>query len=591
MSGVSDMGDDIHDLVHAFADGELEPAEAEDFRKHLGTCKQCQEELEDILQLQSLGGRLAELEGKQASIPTEPVPSKEAARPAEAARMAESPRASEGTSPRAFRPAWSRRQRAGLTVLLGGVLAAAFAVVVLRNPGGGTEGVGPEALALAPTRSMEARLSYGGASGWRPYGVKRSGNERPVEVVPLETQVKLEKAGDLYGLATTFLLSGERERAAAYLGKLSASPEVDSDRAVVALSKGELEEALTLLEGVLEKAPNHAPALWNRGLVLRELGLDLLAAESFGKVAALNEPGWSDEARERRTLLERKHQERQSRWMAVRDAGKAMAEQGPILSSEQVRDAPPLARRYLYLAVWSAPTAERVRALMPVAQALDAHYGGRVLQDYLERTTQRDFSKRAPLAATFAQVLAGKLEPGASEGFIRQLQASGEQDILLGALPLLDLMPARVELYQAAARAVGDPWFLTNAELQRAKAQFGANEQAQAETTLRAAIASCEQQGLDDRCAELERALAELYTAGHRLPEAREHALRGLRWVQQVNDAGMEAQMLQDLGQIARLRESLALSRAYLQEAALLQPEDCSKAQPGSRCATSVPPL
>jgi tetratricopeptide (TPR) repeat protein len=111
--------------------------------------------------------------------------------------------------------------------------------------------------------------------------------------------------GDLHGLATTFLLRGERDQAADYLGKLSTTPDVDSDRAVVALSKGALEEALILLEGVLEKTPNHPPALWNRGLVLRELGLELLAAESFGKVAALNEPGWSDEARERKTQLER----------------------------------------------------------------------------------------------------------------------------------------------------------------------------------------------------------------------------------------------------------------------------------------------
>ena len=38
MSGMSGMDDEIHDLVHAFADGELEPAEAESFREHLGTC-------------------------------------------------------------------------------------------------------------------------------------------------------------------------------------------------------------------------------------------------------------------------------------------------------------------------------------------------------------------------------------------------------------------------------------------------------------------------------------------------------------------------------------------------------------------------
>jgi len=301
MSGMSDMGDDIHELVHAFADGELEPAEAEAFREHLGTCEQCQAELDDILQLQALSGRLASTDAKQATAPAAAEPPVEISQPVETARRAE-----DEASSRAFRPAWSRRRRVGLSVVLGGALAAAFALAVLRTPGldGGT----PETLALAPTRSTEARLSYGGASGWRPYGVKRSGNEPALEMVPLETQAKLEKAGDLHGLAITFLLRGEKDQAADSLGKLSSSPDVDSDRAVVALSKGALEEALILLEGVLEKAPNHAPALWNRGLVLRELGLDLLAAESFGKVSALNEPGWSDEARDRKAVLERRAQ-------------------------------------------------------------------------------------------------------------------------------------------------------------------------------------------------------------------------------------------------------------------------------------------
>ncbi|MFL5347852.1 MAG: zf-HC2 domain-containing protein [Hyalangium sp.] len=576
MSGLSDMGDDIHELVHAFADGELEPAEAEAFREHLGTCEQCQAELDDILQLQALSGRLASTEAKQAPAPVQAARTAEAARPTEPARPAEPPRPSEAAPERTFRPAWSRRRRAGLTVVLGGALAAAFALAVLRNPGVGSEGMGHEALALAPTRSMEARLSYAGASGWRPYGVKRGNNERALEMVPLETQAKLEKAGDLHGLATSYLLRGERDSAAEYLSKLSGSPDVDSDRAVVALSKGALEEALTLLDGVLEKSPNHAPALWNRGLVLRELGLELLAAESFGKVAALNEPGWSGEARNLKASLERQGLERQNRWKAVHSAGKAMVEQGKLLNESQVRDAPSMARRSLYLAAWTAPSAERVRALLPVAKALDAHYGGDVLQAYVERTAQRDFSQRGPLAATFAQGLAGTLEPSAAEGFIRQLQAAGEQDMLLGALPLLHLLPARMELYATAARSVGDSWFLMGLEAYRARQQLAASQLSQMEATLTAALPTCEQQGLDARCAELYQLRAELFVAQHRLPEAREQALRGLKWAQQVNDAGVEMQLLRSLGQIARQRDGLALMRAYFQEAALREQQFCN---------------
>jgi hypothetical protein len=545
---MSDMGDDIHDLVHAFADGELEPAEAESFRAHLGTCERCQAELDDILQLQALSGRLAAAQAKQASAPApaEAARPAEPAQPTEATRPAETARSAEPPSSRVFRPTWARR-RTALAVVLGGSLAAAFALVVLRGPGGDPGGVGPGALALAPSRSLEARLSYGGASGWRPYSPMRSGGGPAADMVPLETLAKLEEAGDLHGLATSYLLRGEREQAADSLGKLSSSPNVESDRAAMALSQGALAEALGYAEAALAQAPNHAPALWNRGLVLRELGLELRAAESFGKVAALNEPGWSEEARERQATLERQGLERQRRWQAVADAGKAMVEQGTPLSESQVRQAPSLARRFLYQAVWSAPSAERVRALLPVARAVDAHYGVPVLEHYVERMARRDFSQRGPLAATFARVLSGSLDASAAEDFLRQLQAAGEPDLLVGALPLLRQLPARLNVYEAAAREVGDPWFVMDVELRRARAQSAAGEPEKAEATLRAWLPLCEQQGLDYRCAEMAQALAELSTARRKPPAAREYALRGLKWATQASDEALEAKLLQSL--------------------------------------------
>src|SRR5512141_2356795 len=102
MSGLSDMGDDIHDLVHAFADGELEPAEADAFREHLGTCERCQAELDDILQLQALSGRLA-AEAKQAPAPEQAARTTVSAQPTESARPAEPPRPSEKAPERTFR--------------------------------------------------------------------------------------------------------------------------------------------------------------------------------------------------------------------------------------------------------------------------------------------------------------------------------------------------------------------------------------------------------------------------------------------------------------------------------------------------------
>jgi len=141
---------DIHDQVHAFADGELSPEEADTFRVHLGTCAQCQAELEDILQLQALGGRLAET--RQAEVP----------RPSVRTQQGGS-HSLDAAPSRAFRPAWSRRRNLVAAVALTGSLAAVLALGVFRAPGllGGEPG--REALALAPTRSLEARLSWSGA--------------------------------------------------------------------------------------------------------------------------------------------------------------------------------------------------------------------------------------------------------------------------------------------------------------------------------------------------------------------------------------------------------------------------------------------
>src|SRR5690349_10766763 len=132
------IDEEIHDRLHAFVDGELEPAEAEAFRDHLGECTRCQEEMEDVLQLQSLGEQLA----RQQAAP----PLLNTSRPEKASRG------------RAFRPVWARRT--WLASAVGVSLAAALLLVLPRLSG--SEEWGPEALALGPTRSLEGRLSWRG---------------------------------------------------------------------------------------------------------------------------------------------------------------------------------------------------------------------------------------------------------------------------------------------------------------------------------------------------------------------------------------------------------------------------------------------
>lgn len=537
----------LHDSVHAFADGELEPQEADAFRVHLGTCAQCQLELADILQLQGLGGRLAE----------------------EDARAAQAPPPPRAEPPRAFRPAWSTRRRVSLGVVLGGALAAVFAFAVLRTPSG-TEGLDAKALALAPTRSLEARLSYGGASDWRPYGVKRSGGERPAEKVPLKTLAKLEKAGDVHGLATAWLLNGDREQAADYLRQAPENPALDSDRAVVALSKGQFEEALTLLDGVLARQPSHPQALWNRGLVLRELGLELAAAQSFAKVAALNERGWSDEARERQQALEASVRERMQRSQAAVEAGQALVARGTPMPEETVRHVPSTAREALYSAAAAAPSAERVRALLPLARELDAHYGGDVLQRHVERIAQRDFGKRAPLAAK-AAALPDPIPNGPeADDLLRAAQAAGEQDLVLVTLGRASPSPGRLKQYEAAATALEDPWFLMRLELERARVPFIAGQWARAESLLSAALPTCERLRMDLPCLELRSMRVDVAARDGRAAEARAQAQRGLALARGMNEARQELELLRKLA--SATGNDSALARATSEELTLRPP-------------------
>src|SRR5690349_24992210 len=107
------IDEEIHDRLHAFVDGELEPAEAEAFRDHLGECTRCQAEMEDVLQLQSLGEQLAR---QQASPPL-----RNTSRPEKAPRG------------RAFRTVWAHRTWLASAV---GVALAAHLLLVLPRPAG-----------------------------------------------------------------------------------------------------------------------------------------------------------------------------------------------------------------------------------------------------------------------------------------------------------------------------------------------------------------------------------------------------------------------------------------------------------------------
>lgn len=186
-------------------------------------------------------------------------------------------------------------------------------------------------------RLLEARLEHPGAEVHRPLvtGVARD-RGLPEDVSP-EVREQLEREDPL-GLAEAFLARVEERwvrRALHLLEQQPRSARRDTDLAVAHWLGGQPLAALRLLETVLREQPGHAPARWNRALVLRELGLPLVAALDFDAVAARQEPGWAREATARAEHLRQETFSRRDRWKARHTLAKA----GPRGATAEVSEA------------------------------------------------------------------------------------------------------------------------------------------------------------------------------------------------------------------------------------------------------------
>jgi tetratricopeptide (TPR) repeat protein len=285
--------------LYLFLDGELGSVHEEHFRHHLARCEACATGLHEAMQLEMLSlyalGK-GELTAKLAAVP--PV------KPERAPRG------------RFLRVLPGGLHVAGAALAL--VLAAGLAALVAYAPS--PSAVPREVwLAQAPTRLLEARVAYARADGHRPYAPMRSTGDTSSAMPrppPLRELADLEDAGDLHGIAAAYLVRKDWRQAADFLQRSPPSPDRDSDRAIIMLEEGRLEEALALLEDVLRRVPTHPQALWNRALVLRDSGHTLPAADAFDAVAKLGEPGWSEEALIRARALRHETQARGQAWKA-----------------------------------------------------------------------------------------------------------------------------------------------------------------------------------------------------------------------------------------------------------------------------------
>ncbi len=541
--------------LDAFYDDELPSGQREKFLAHLATCPRCQAELEHRVQLTvathtwGTGTRAA----TQAPV---------------AAVLAIAPA--------------RRRLRPWLGA--GGLLAAAAAAVLILRAPGSIDGeddpiqLADASLMLPPQRSFEPRLSFAPADLHRPYEVMRSGGPTSTTSVSLSAMQRLEQAGDLRGLAAARLLNGELAAAAAALEQTGDSPATRSDRAALALARGDLSTALADVDAALAADPSLAQAHWNRGLVLRALGLPRAAAAEFDQVAALAEPGWSDEARERAAAARREPDERTKQLAAIVTAGAALVADGTPLPEALVDAAPGMARLFFYDALRAAPSAARVQALRPLAERLDARAGTTVLQAQVDRLATADFTRRAPRSAAYRGL--ANMTPAAQDTYLAALRREGWSDLLIGTLVLTDRLVPALEEFTKLAEKTGDPWFLAIAGQARGERAIAAGDYAGAEAFLQTARAACDSAGLDYRCARIEQVLADLHLQLLRLPEAEALLDAAQARVLAEPQWDIELELLYARASAARLRSDLARTRAIFAEALLRLPAD-----PGQRCA------
>lgn len=560
----SDPCDQLETQLAPYLDGELDAAAQEAYALHLASCGVCRDGLHDAMQLIAVEAR-----AQRGAAPIREL------RPREA---------------RARVRRWNRRTVISLSA--GAVALAAVVAIVVTLPrvsgtGGLRDGDGPVALQTAPRRALEGRLSYAPADRHRRYDVPRaagSGAAPGGDVIGLPILSKLESGGDLQGVAAAYVLLGEPARALTYLDRAPASPAVAADRALVLLVTGKPADALVALDEVLAASPTQSQAWWNRALALRDLGLPRMAYEAFGQAAAFAEPGWADEARTRAEAIRNEADQRKARHAELLAAGARLRSEPTAMPLELARQIPGFARVLFYDAVRSAPTADRVRQLAPLAQAIDAADGDDALARYLARIAEADFAVRGPLAVRYGQILAGEqLDETATEAYLAALRRAKQDDILIGALLICSadrrtVPPSRLPEYRHLAQATGEPWFAMLAAEQEANALLARDDAEAAEAVARPAYALCATSVLDLRCARLANILGDAYLAMLRPSDARRVIEDGMARARRAGEWHSELAFLSQLGTLEIVGDDVAarglpLARAYLGERLLRDPQ------------------
>ena len=104
--------------------------------------------------------------------------------------------------------------------------------------------------------------------------------------------------------------------------------------------------------------------------------------------------------------------------------GVALVLKRGTVSGQELQARPDLYRLYLYDAIRAAPDVQRLRELWPVAETLDAHFGGSVLRDAIRWAEARDFQRRGPLAALYPDAFQYQPVPGGMPAYLEKVRAA-----------------------------------------------------------------------------------------------------------------------------------------------------------------------
>lgn len=526
---------DVHAMLMPFVDGELNTGEREQFRAHLAGCPSCQTELAELLQLKAI-----EAQGRRPKIVL------------------------------LRGHAW----KAGLAIALAAGIGFA---TVLRAPD-------PAELAFddAPTRSIEPRLSFGPASKHRPYDTLRSGPAR-AENLPLAALARLEAQGDKHALGVAWLVRGDAARAIQELDRAGESAAVFSDRAAAQLVAGALGPALAAADRALELQPRHAPALFNRALILERMSLTRAAAEDFTAAAATEreaDTAWATEAKERAAALRARERDAEALGFVQTLLDTVAGRRALELS--WVERAPDQAYEIYILALLAAADPQELARLEPIAAALDRALStehARAAFQQAKNTAPARFAV-APEFRAFAVTLA-KLSPQADalripEGaspvedpakFLAAIMKKGAADQIAAAIFYYRERAEHEAEWKKAITAAPVEYFSCAAGWAAFTYDWlGGKSSELAERELSSAIAACGRAKLARNELRAETVRANVVFFSRDLVRAADLAAKARARAKKLPDLRLEVAALEVLFHVAGYRHDRASMRAYGRE-------------------------